>query len=164
LTSQPTNLTEVAGETAIFNAAASGTAPLVYQWMDNGINLADGPVVSGTTTPNLTLINVSTNSAGDYSLVVTNAYGSITSSVAALTVVLPPTIVGLGANSDGSISLQLGGSPGAAYVLETKSALGSPGAWQPVATNVFDQTGLWQFTDLQITNFPQKYYRLKYTQ
>jgi hypothetical protein len=164
LTSQPTNLSVLAGGTAAFSATANGTAPLAYQWMDNGTNLADGPGTSGATTPNLALSNVSTNSAGNYSLVVTNAYGSITSSVARLTVILPPTIASIAANLKGSITLQLGGSPGATYILETKSDLGSPDAWLPVATNVFDLTGLWQFTDPQTTNFPQKYYRLKYTQ
>jgi hypothetical protein len=164
LTSQPTNLSVLGGGTATFSATAGGTAPLVYQWMDNGTNLADSAGISGATTPNLTLTNVSTYSAGNYSLAVTNAYGSITSSVATLTVVLPPTISGIVAHPDGGITLQLGGSPGAAYVLETKSALGSPAPWLPIATNVFDQMGLWQFTDPQITNFPQKYYRFKYIQ
>jgi hypothetical protein len=84
--------------------------------------------------------------------------------VATLTVILPPTIAGIAANPAGSITLQLGGSPGSTYVLESKFDLVSPDAWLPIATNVFDLTGLWQFTDPQATNFPQKYYRFKYTQ
>jgi hypothetical protein len=164
LTSQPTNLTVVVGNTASFSATATGTAPLVYQWTDNGTNLANGPGISGVNTTNLTLSGVSTNFAGDYALVVANTYGSITSSVARLTVILPPTIGGIAPNSDGSMTLQLGGSPGATYVLESKANLVSADAWLPVATNVFDLTGLWHFTDLQTTNFGQKYYRLRYTQ
>jgi hypothetical protein len=162
LTSQPTNQTVMAGSTATFSAAASGTAPLVYQWRYKGTGIANGPGISGATTTNLTLTNVSTNSAGDYAVVVANTYGSITSTVATLTVVLPPTIGGIASHPDGSITLQLGGSLGAIYVLETKSDLGSPDAWLPIATNVFNLTGVWQFTDPQATNSPQKYYRLKY--
>jgi hypothetical protein len=164
LTSQPTDLTVVAGGTAVFSAAAGGSPPLIYQWMGSGGDLADGPGISGAATPNLTLFNVSTNSAGNYWLVVTNAYGSSTSTVATLTVVLPPTIAGIAAAAGGGITLQLGGSPGVTYVLESKSDLGSPAGWSPVATNMFDLTGLWQFTDPQATNSPQKYYRLRYTQ
>jgi hypothetical protein len=164
LTSQPTNLTVVAGGTATFSATASGTAPLIYHWTDNGTNLVDGPGISGATTTNLTLINVATNSQGSYALVVANAYGSCTSSVATLTMVLRPTFGGIAANPNGGITIQLGGSPGAVYVLESTTNLVSPVPWLPVATNAVGLTGLWQFTDAQVTNFPQKYYRLKYTQ
>jgi hypothetical protein len=164
VTTQPTNLTVLAGGTVVFSATASGTVPLVYQWMNNGADLADAPGISGATTTNLILTNVSTNDAGNYALVVTNAYGSITSSVATLTVISPPATVGLASNPDGSITLQLAGSPGATYVLESATNLGSAGGWQPIATNVFDLTGLWDFTDSQATNFPQRYFRLKYSQ
>ena len=163
-TSQPTNLTVLTGGTAAFSATVGGTAPLVYHWMENGTNLLNGPGISGAATTNLILTNVSTNSVGDYALVVTNSYGSITSSLATLTVVLPPRIVGVAAYPDGNITLQLSGSPGVTYVLESTTNFAYPFAWLPVATNVFAPTGLWQFTDLLATISPQKYYRLKYTQ
>ena len=41
----------------------------------------------------LVVSSVSANNAGNYTLVVTNAYGSVTSSVATLTVLLPPSII-----------------------------------------------------------------------
>jgi hypothetical protein len=163
LASQPTNVTVLAGGTATFSATTGGAAPLVYQWTDNGTNLPNSPGILGGTTPNLVLTNVSTNNAGDYALVVANAYGTITSSVATLTVILPATIAGIAPNSDGSMKLQFGGSPGVTYVLESTTNLVSLDLWLPVATNMFDLTGLWQFTDPQTTNFLQKYYRLKYT-
>ena len=43
--------------------------------------------------PTLVLTNVSTNNAGNYAVVITSPYGSVTSAVAALTVVIPPAIV-----------------------------------------------------------------------
>jgi hypothetical protein len=92
ITTQPTNLTVYAGSNATFSATASGTAPLAYQWLFNGTNLPAGPNVSGTTTNVLTLTNAASANAGSYQVIVTNVYGSVTSSVAALTVVYPPTI------------------------------------------------------------------------
>ena len=157
----PTNLAVLAGSNVALNAAASGTAPLVDQWFENGVKLANGTGVSGVTTTNLMLTSVTTNSTANYSLVVTNAYGAITSSVTALTVVLPPAINGVAANPDGTVTLSLAGSPGVTYILLSTTNLASS-VWQPVATNVFDLTGVWLFNDVQVTNFPQRFYRLEY--
>ncbi len=90
--SQPTNLTILAGSTATFSTTVSGTSPLAFQWYKNGTNLANGTGISGTTTATLTLTGVTGNSAGDYSLVVTNVYGSATSSVVTLAVLVPPVV------------------------------------------------------------------------
>lgn len=80
ITQQPTNLVVNATFNAMFNVAATGTAALSYQWCKDGGNLP------GATDATLPLNSVQTNQAGDYSVVITNAWGSITSSVAALTV------------------------------------------------------------------------------
>lgn len=91
---QPTSVTVLAGSNATFGASASGSLPLIYQWRKNGTNLANGGGISGATTNTLALTGVTTNSSGNYSLLVTNSFGVATSSVAILTVVLPPVIVG----------------------------------------------------------------------
>ena len=91
---QPTNLTTLAGGNAAFGTAVIGATPLVYQWQQNGTNLANGAGISGANTTNLMLTGVTINSTTNYTLTVTNIYGSVTSSVAVLTVVLPPTIIG----------------------------------------------------------------------
>jgi hypothetical protein len=95
---QPTNLTVLSGSNAVFSATVSGSTPLAYQWRKNGTNLVNGPGISGATTSSLTLTAVTTNSSGNYSLAATNSFGVATSSVAALTVALPPTITGWLAN------------------------------------------------------------------
>ena len=87
ITQQPTNQTVLAGGTASFTVGALGAAPLSYQWRFNGTNLA------GATTNALTLTNVQVAQAGTYTVQVTNAYGSVLSSNAVLTV-LDPWIVG----------------------------------------------------------------------
>ncbi len=74
-------------ETATLRVAATGTAPLRYQWYFNGTNrLADGGNIGGATTEELTLFNVSLARGGTYYVVITNAGGSVTSVVARLTV------------------------------------------------------------------------------
>jgi len=89
---QPTNLTVNAGGTAVFAVSAGGTSPLSYQWQKNGSVLTDGGNVSGSATATLTLTSVSLGDMANYSVVVTNVAGSMTSSNATLTVAAPPTI------------------------------------------------------------------------
>src|SRR5207249_2267354 len=86
ITAQPQSRTNIIGTTASFSAAANGTAPLSYQWQFNGAAIQNA---NGT---NLTLDNVQLSDAGNYTVVVTNVAGSITSAVATLTVWVPPVI------------------------------------------------------------------------
>ena len=95
ITSQPQSITVAAGSTAQFSVTASGTPAPTYQWQFNGTALA------GATGSTLTLNSVSAANAGNYTVVVTNSHGSVTSNAATLTVTTPPP-----PNSDGG-----GGSP-----------------------------------------------------
>jgi hypothetical protein len=89
----PASRTNVAGSTATFTSAASGTLPLNYFWQKNGVDLSDGGNVSGSATTNLSLSNVQDADGANYALVVTNMAGSITSSPALLVVLDPPSIL-----------------------------------------------------------------------
>ena len=84
---QPASRTNLLGTAATFSTAAMGNAPLIYQWQKNGTNLADAGNLSGATTSQLNFAAVAFADAGNYSVTVTNASGSATSSVAALAVV-----------------------------------------------------------------------------
>jgi hypothetical protein len=166
VTQQPSGSTNLAGDTVFFTAAATGSLPLAYQWRTNGISLADGGVVSGATNTFLTLAGVTTNHAGNYTLVVTNAYGAVTSGVAVLTVVLRTNStpeIALASPQPGAVDLQLAGGYGLSYVLESRTDLVA-GAWSPVATNIADYTGVWRFTDFGVTTNPARFYRLKLAQ
>jgi hypothetical protein len=77
---QPASQAVIAGSSASFTVTAGGTAPLSYQWVFNGTNISAG------TASTLSLTNVQQSQAGNYSVVVTNAYGAVTSSIALLTV------------------------------------------------------------------------------
>jgi arabinogalactan endo-1,4-beta-galactosidase len=319
---QPTNVTIQAGGNAAFYSSVIGANPLTYQWQQNGTNLADGIGIFGANTTNLTLTGVTPNNDTNYTLVITNIYGSVTSSVAMLTVLVPstistpltnvtvecagnamfaisasgtpplsyqwsldgatvsgatngnfsltnvslpnhmisvvvsnlyasvtnsavltvqdttppvitlnganpiytnlgcvfsdpgatandacagpvnvvssgtvninvvgrntltytaddgngntntvtrtvivsdptPVISGVAANPDGSFTLNLAGAPETTYILETITNLWSTLGWQPIATNTLGNNGAWQFTDLNVGNFQQQFYRLK---
>ncbi|MGC9941989.1 MAG: protease pro-enzyme activation domain-containing protein, partial [Verrucomicrobiota bacterium] len=84
--SQPASQNAISGTGVTITAPASGAAPLRFQWLLDGTNLSDGGNISGSGTDILNIAAATTNSAGNYSLVVSNAYGSITSLVASLTV------------------------------------------------------------------------------
>ncbi|HXI71964.1 MAG TPA: protease pro-enzyme activation domain-containing protein, partial [Verrucomicrobiae bacterium] len=86
ITLQPTNRSVLEGSTTAFTITATGGLPLSYQWQDNGTNLTDGGKVSGSTTTNLVINNISAADAGIYTVVVTNFAGAVTSSNALLAI------------------------------------------------------------------------------
>jgi uncharacterized delta-60 repeat protein len=83
ITSQPQDQSITVGEAVIFAVAADGDPPLSYQWRKDGIDL------SGAVSPSLTLNNVQQTEAGFYSVLVSNVFGSVSSSNAALRVQAP---------------------------------------------------------------------------
>ncbi len=85
---QPIGSTNDVGSSASLAVTAYGSAPLAYQWRK------DGQPLAGATNSSLALLALQVNQAGSYSVVVTNALGSVTSSNALVAVVLlPPYIV-----------------------------------------------------------------------
>ena len=92
ITQQPSSQTNYAGTTATLSVLASGTPPLSYQWLLNNVALADDAHRSGSAAATLTISNAQGADAGNYTVVVTNGAGSVTSLVAVLTVWTPPTI------------------------------------------------------------------------
>ncbi len=88
ISSQPSALTKCINQTASFTVAASGTAPLIYTWKKNGIQIP-GAADAATYTIN----SVSESDSGLYSCAITNGcVAGVTSQSARLTVNLPPTI------------------------------------------------------------------------
>ncbi|HEV2521111.1 MAG TPA: immunoglobulin domain-containing protein, partial [Candidatus Acidoferrales bacterium] len=81
ITTQPVSQTVIAPLTATFSVAASGTAPLTYQWNKNGTAIS-GATSSSYTTPATT----TSDSGAQFTVTVTNIAGNITSNAATLTV------------------------------------------------------------------------------
>ena len=93
ITTQPASTIVTVGQSATFSVAASGTAPLTYQWQQNGSAISGATSASYTTPPTSMFDNGST-----YSVVVSNPAGNATSSSATLTVQMPPNITTQPAN------------------------------------------------------------------
>src|SRR5438046_2280820 len=81
ITTQPASQTVTAGQMATFTVVATGTAPLSYQWRKSGT------AISGATAPTYTTpATTSADSGSQFTVVVTNTAGSVTSNAATLTV------------------------------------------------------------------------------
>jgi hypothetical protein len=81
ITAQPASQIVTVGQTATFSVTANGTAPLTYQWQKNSVALSRANS-SSYTTPAAT----SSDGGAQFTVVVSNAVGSATSSTATLTV------------------------------------------------------------------------------
>jgi hypothetical protein len=81
ITAQPSNVTVTAGQTATFSVVATGSAPLTYQWQQNGVAIG-GATTNSYTTP----LTTTANSGEQFRVVVNNSVGTVTSSSATLTV------------------------------------------------------------------------------
>lgn len=133
--SQPESQAACTGDSAAFHVSAHGSAPLSYQWLFNGANLE---AQSGST---LTLTSVQATNAGNYAVIVSNAYGSVTSAAAVLTVNPRPMASAgpLKVVTSGQ-PVEIGGSPTAsggtapyAYSWSPTNGLDSPSVSNPQA-------------------------------
>ena len=153
---------------------AIAATDLATNWTD-----VDGDAISldaiGVSTNNVTVTNNSgtlvyfdTNNVDDeFVCTVSDGWGGTNFQTVSVTIVLTntiPDIIGVKNGSNGSITLNLAGAPGYIYVLETTTNLLSSGGWQPLATNTLGTNGIWQFTDSEVTNNPNRFYRLKLLQ
>jgi len=96
---QPQSQTVTSGSSVQFSVTASGRPAITYQWNFNGA------AINGATSSSYSLSNAQLGNAGSYSVMVSNAMGSVTSNQATLTVnaVNPPPSGGGGGG---------GGAPG----------------------------------------------------
>lgn len=83
---QPQSRTNLVGTLATLSVTAIGEAPS-YHWHKDGLPLTDDGNISGATAATLTLTGVQLTNAGDYTVVISNVHGSVTSAVATLTVI-----------------------------------------------------------------------------
>ena len=110
ITTQPTDQTVLLGSPATFNVTAGGFPPLIYEWMF-GTN-----IIAGATNMILNLTNIQYAQAGNYSVLVTGPQGTVRSSNALLTVLVPvlPSITAQPKNQmvpfGGNATLTVGGA------------------------------------------------------
>lgn len=89
ISTQPQDQSIFAGQSATFNVVAGGSS-LSYQWFFDS-----NTAIPNATNASLTISSAQTTDAGGYSVIVSNAFGSIPSETAELTVTVPtaPSIV-----------------------------------------------------------------------
>ena len=99
ITTQPSNQTVTQGQPATFIVAASGSAPLSYQWQRNMVD------ISGATSSSYTLSSTTlADNGAKFRCVVSNAFGTATSNEATLTVQPPPPMLVTEQNTDVAIA------------------------------------------------------------
>jgi formylglycine-generating enzyme required for sulfatase activity len=155
LTTQPSGQTVAVGQTVTFSVTATGTAPLSYQWMKNGVN------IPGATNAIYTIASPQTWDAGAYSVIISNAVGTVTATGAQLAV-NPFEITSLAFQTNGILITWIT-TGGQANVVQTTTDLQAgftnlgpniiiPGT-SAVTTNYLD-------TRVPV-NFPALFYRVK---
>jgi len=150
ITQPPQSQIVLAGQQVNFSVVASG-ANLAYQW--NFKNLT----IPGAVGPILSVSNAAPANAGSYSVVVSNSLGVATSSVATLTVQLPPPLQ-LVSGPAATIQFSANTLTGLTYVVETTTNLLHP-VWLPVLTNNTGSSTLVNFQTNR-TAGPFHFYRL----
>jgi uncharacterized repeat protein (TIGR01451 family) len=153
-TLQPTNVIVAQGGNASFFASASGVPAPAYQWLFNG------GTVPGATTTLLSLNNAQAPNIGNYQAVATNSAGSVTSSVAHLTVLIAPSIhlASVGANGT-NVTISVDSVAGLTYRLEYKNLLTDP-AWTPVTPPASGTGGPVILFDTNAPFTPTRFYRV----
>ena len=161
ITTQPTNHFVNAAGNFEFFVNVSGTAPISYQW------LFDGTAILSATNRFLLFSSPQPAQWGYYSVIVSNASGSVTSQVAELKVFVaaPHSLSGIQAEPDGSVNLSFKGETTALfapyydlYPLETSTNLVD---WAPLVTLQRTNAALdtLEFLDAYAPQFSQRFYR-----
>jgi hypothetical protein len=134
--------TVFAGGKAVFRATVAGQTPFTFRWQKNGANMSDGGNISGSSTSTLVISNVSNTDQAPYNVIVSNAIGSVTSSVATLTVTTPtPGSYAEKVFTNNPVAywrLNEGGDPSTNYTSASDYVGGFTGAYQFRAQNGFN--------------------------
>ena len=150
--------------TLVINPNATVTLGNLNQlWTGSAIS-----VTAVTTPPGLT-VNLTYNgspnaptNAGGYTVIGTvsdpNYYGIATNT---LVVGLPPQNLTASTSSTNSqqLMLQLTGTPGYPYILQSATNLTPPIVWQSIFTNYADTNGNWSFAVTNLMDMPERFYR-----
>ena len=136
ITMQPQDQTVTEPAMATLTVTATGTPPLSYQWLSNGMVIARATMSSHTTPAT----SVADDNNDTYQVVVSNPYGMVNSSVATLTV-----------NAAGMLTTNDLGSSRA-----ERAAIfwNETGSWGTVYLSPFQSQVSFRFGTRQVGNFP----------
>ena len=138
----PVNRAVSPGTEVSWCVGVSGSQPMTFQWQLNGINLP------AANTSCFTISEANQATAGLYSLVASNAFGVVTSSVA-LSLMDIKMFAGL-----------IITGPAGAYRIETREALGDNNSWTILGTNRVEQSEMpFHYFDTNSPNISRRFYR-----
>ncbi|HEV2330648.1 MAG TPA: immunoglobulin domain-containing protein [Verrucomicrobiae bacterium] len=100
LSGGPSDVTVASGGNAGFTVTNSSGNHLIYQWYTNSVPLINGGRIGGVTGSNLTISSVRPSDGNGYYVVVSNAFNSLQSRAAMLTVITNPVITGMSPNTN----------------------------------------------------------------
>ena len=129
---QPAGISKIQGQSAAFVATVSGTAPLTYQW------LKDGVLIPGAVSLTYSIASVQSSDAGAYKLLVMNSGGSVYSQEVSLVVMTVPVILTQPTSYAGELPASKGNYPVSVFDFNT----GSQG-WVFGATTADRSTDAW---------------------
>jgi len=158
IVTQPGDVTVTNGYPANFAVEATGSPPLTYQWQWDGTDLPNGGGISGATTDDLALTAAAETNAGSYTVIVGNNYGSVTSMVASLTVVIPPIVFQTAMVISNTVSFSWSAAPGLNYQTQYTTDLSSSN-WIDLGSVVGATNGTLSTSD-QLGPDPQRFYRV----
>lgn len=129
VTTGPSGATVVLGGSTNFSVVASGTQPLSYSWRRNSNELSSFNAT-------LSLNNVQLAQAGYYDVVVSNAYGMVTSAPVSLRVLVAPTASHRVSYNAGNVSVPISNSVnGLVYTLQYRTNA-AKGSWIDVPSSL----------------------------
>jgi hypothetical protein len=129
---QPVGRSVSVGGHVALSVLAQGTAPLIFQWRKDGAPLANDTNIFGATTSVLNIDPAGTNNSGAYSVVITNASGSTTSTVVSVAANNIPVFATAQGNT--GLLMRIIGPIGEIYRIETGN-FGPPWSTNGYATN-----------------------------
>lgn len=103
------------GDPLRMEVVATGSEPLAFQWLCNGESLP-GAITSTLMFPRVTEAN-----AGEYSVIISNAFGSVTTTPVTVDIVPPPWSVAIAAGPNATVRLTWRAVAGQSYSVWTKS-------------------------------------------
>ena len=140
ITNQPVSTTGYWGKSVTLSAGATGTGPLSYQWYK------DGNLITGATNASLSLNDLQLTDAGGFTVVVSNAYGTVTSSSA--TLIVNPAGVSLGMYAGVTID----GTPGKTFAIQFSTNVAQSGSWMTLTNLTLSQpVELWVDTNINVS-------------
>lgn len=162
INSAPQGLVVAPGSNVVLQVSASGLPSPAYQWRKDGILLANAT--------NVSLMFMATNRqfAGSYTVIITNAFGSITSSPALLRVLVPQRLLPPERLGDGRIRLLFGDQDGgfmstehlAGFEVYATTNLFLTNSWVRLTNGVSLNNGQLQLEDSDAPGLPRRFYRV----